>query len=157
MRYLGGLLFYLAILWLLLSGHYTPLLLGLGALSCTVTAWLCRRMRIIDAETMPLHVLPRLPGYLLWLAAEIAKSNWAVARLVCSPALPIAPTMIDEDMGRKTQLGQVFYANSITLTPGTITVDLRGGHAQVHGITRATAAEVATGTMSRRVDRLERG
>lgn len=156
-RHLGGLLFGLAALWLLLSGHYTPLLLVLGALSCCVIAWLCRRMGIVDAETVPLHLLHRLPAYALWLAGEIAKANWAVVKLVVSRGPAISPTLIDQDMSTKSDLAQVFYANSITLTPGTITVELRGGRARVHGITRDSAGDVAAGGMSRRVDRLEHG
>lgn len=156
-RHLAGLLLGLAALWLLLSGIETPLLSVLGGLSCVVIAWLCVRMGIVDDETIPLHLLHRLPGYIVWLGREIAVANWAVAKIVARRKMPISPTLIDEDMRAKTELGQVFYANSITLTPGTITVELRDGRAQVHGITRDTAADVAAGGMSRRVDRLERG
>lgn len=157
LRYFLGLLFYLAVLWLLLSSIYTPLLLVLGALSCAVTLWLCRRMQIVDAESMPLHLLHRLPGYVLWLAGEIAQSNWGVAKIILSRSLPISPTMIDEDMRSKSERGQAVYANSITLTPGTITVALRDGQAKVHGLTRDTAADVAAGGMSRHIDQLEHG
>lgn len=156
MRYLLGLIVGLAALWLLLSGHYTPLLLSLGAASCAVVALLCWRMDIVDEETIPLHLLPRLPGYCLWLGAEIAKSNWAVAKLVAAPSMRLSPTMLTEDMRDKTELGQMIYANSITLTPGTITVALRGGIAEVHGLTNDTATDVEDGDMSRRVDALDR-
>lgn len=156
MRHLLGLIVGLAALWLLLSGHFTPLLLLLGAASCAVVAILCWRMDIVDEETVPLHLLSRFPSYVVWLGAEIAKSNWAVAKLVVRPSAPISPTMLTVDMRDKSELGQVVYANSITLTPGTITVALRAGMAEVHGLTRDTAADVEAGGMSRRVDALER-
>ncbi|GAB3678243.1 Na+/H+ antiporter subunit E [Salinisphaera aquimarina] len=157
MRYLLGLIVGLAALWLLLSGHYSPLLLGLGGLSCLFTAYICHRMRLIDAETVPLHMLHRLPGYLFWLGLEIAKSNWDVAQRILRPGRHISPTMITLRARQQSQLGQVIFANSITLTPGTVTVGLRGGVAEVHALTEDNARDMEGGEMDKRVRALESG
>ena len=155
MRYLLGLIVGLAGLWLLLSGHYSPMLLTLGALSCLFTAFVCHRMRLIDAETMPLHRATRLPGYLFWLAVEIAKSNWDVAKRIVLPGRQISPTMVTLRARQSTELGQVIFANSITLTPGTVTVSLSAGVAQVHALTEDNARDMEGGEMDQRVRALE--
>lgn len=157
MRYTLCLLASLAGLWLLLSGHYTPLLLGLGAVSCLLVTLLARRMWLVDEETHPLQLAQRLPGYWLWLAREIAGSNLDVAGRILRPGLPISPTMIRLSTHEKTELGQVIYANSITLTPGTVSVELRGGEIGVHALTRAGAGDLREGEMDRRVQVLEGG
>ena len=104
---------------------------------------------------MPLHLLPHAPGYVLWLGAEIAKSNWDVARRILKPERSISPTMITLHTGQATELGQVIYANSITLTPGTVTVGLRDGVAEVHALTRDNADDLEGGDMDRHVQALE--
>ncbi|MES1951326.1 cation antiporter [Salinisphaera sp. S4-8] len=156
MRYLLGLIIGAATLWLLLSGHYSPLLLGLGAFSCLFCAYVCHRMGIIDSESVPLHMLPRLPGYALWLGSEIAKSNWDVAKRIVLPGRRISPTIVRIRAAQATELGQVVFANSITLTPGTVTVALRRGDAIVHAITRENAQDMEGGDMDKRVRALER-
>lgn len=155
MRYLLGLLVGLAALWLLLSGHYSTLLLELGAASCIVTALLCHRMGLIDEETVPLHLLPRLPGYLVWLGVEVAKSNWDVAQRIVRPGRQISPTMVTVRARQRSELGQVLFANSITLTPGTVTVGLQDGIAEVHALTEDNAHDIETGEMAQRVCTLE--
>lgn len=155
MRYLLGLIIGLAGLWLLLSGHYSPMLLGLGALSCVFTAFVCHRMGLVDAETVPLHMATRLPGYLFWLGLEIARSNWDVAKRIVMPGRHISPTMVTLRARQRSELGQVIFANSITLTPGTVTVGLRGGVAEVHALTEDNARDMEGGEMDQRVRALE--
>lgn len=155
MRYLLGLIIGLATLWLLLSGHYSPMLLGFGGLSCLFTAYVCHRMCVIDAETVPLHLLFRMPGYVVWLGVEIAKSNWDVAQRIVRPGRHISPTMVTLRTHQKTALGQVIFANSITLTPGTVTVGLRDGVAEVHALTEDGATGMEGGEMDQRVRALE--
>lgn len=155
MRYLLGLIVGAAGLWLLLSGHYTPMVLGLGAASCVFCVYVCHRMGIVDAEGVPLHLLWRLPGYTAWLAIQIAQSNWDVAKRVVRPGRHISPTMVRLRARQSSALGQVIFANSITLTPGTVTVALRGGDAVVHALTRDNAQDMEGGDMDQRVRRLE--
>jgi multicomponent Na+:H+ antiporter subunit E len=140
--------------WLLWSGHFEPLLIGLGAVSILLTVWIARRMRIVDPEGAA-QLGPGLLLYLPWLVGEIVKSNLDVARRILDPKLPISPRIIKVPAGQASDLGRVIYANSITLTPGTVSVNTVGGTITVHALTREAAAGVETGEMDRRVTRLE--
>lgn len=157
MRYLLGLIVGLATLWLLLSGHYAPLTLTLGAFSCVFSVWLCHRLDLINAETVPVHLLPRLPHYVIWLTGQIAQSNLDVARRLLLGRRTISPRTVIIDTQIHDPLGQTILANSITLTPGTVTVSLEDGEAIVHALTREGAAEIEAGTMATRVAQLENG
>jgi multicomponent Na+:H+ antiporter subunit E len=141
--------------WLLLSGHFDPLLIGLGVVSCVVVALITLRMELIDHEGHPVHLTWRgLFFYWPWLGWEIVKANWDVAKRVLAPSMPISPTMVRVDASQKTDLGIVIYANSITLTPGTVSVDVGEGKILVHALTREGAEAVREGTMNRRVTRM---
>lgn len=155
MRHLLELIIGTAVLWLLLSGHYTPMILSFGGASCLFCAYVCHRMRIVDAESVPLHMFWRLPGYAAWLATEIARSNWDVAKRIVRPGRHISPTMVRLNARQSSELGQVIFANSITLTPGTVTVALRAGAAEVHAITHDNAQDMEGGDMDQRVRALE--
>lgn len=149
-----GLLVVLYVLWLVLSGHYTPLLLTIGVLCAVGVCLLALRMDVVDHESYPLHLrLWRLIAYWSWLFAEIVKSNVDVARRILHPDLPISPTIIRVRASQRTELGRVIYANSITLTPGTVSIDVRDNdeHIEVHALTREAAAAVQAGEMDRRV------
>lgn len=156
MAHLIGLAGALALTWLLLSGHYTPLLLVLGAVSVALIVWIARRMDVIDHEGQPIQLTWRTPLYWGWLFKEIMRSNVYVASRILSPKLSISPQVIKVKAHEQTELGQVIYANSITLTPGTVSVRVIDGDIIVHALTRRTAASVACGEMDRRVQRLER-
>ena len=148
-----GLLLY--ILWMLLSGHTEPLLLWLGLASVTVTVLIAKRMDLIDREGHPIHLSLKGVAYWPWLIREIAKANVDVARVILSRDMPIAPALLDIEGSQKSELGLVIFGNSITLTPGTVTVDLEGGTLQVHALTRSAADELLSGEMDRRVSLLE--
>lgn len=141
----------LAAVWLLLSGHYNPLLLAFGALSCTFVLFLARRLGLVDREGMPLHVLQRLPGYWLWLLGEVVKANIDVARRIVDPKLPVSPRMFEVETRLRTDFLRALYANSITLTPGTIAVDVRDDSILVHALTAEGQAALETGEMDARV------
>jgi len=154
-RHSAGLAIVLFVLWLLWSGHYTPFLLLLGLLSCLMTILLSRRMGILDLEGQPLHLLGRALIYWPWLFWQILKANLDVARRILHPKLPIEPQMIQVISGQRTDLGCVIYAQSITLTPGTISLDIAGRTITVHALSRQSAAELQAGTMDRRVTSFE--
>jgi multicomponent Na+:H+ antiporter subunit E len=147
-----GLVLY--VVWLLLSGHFEPLLLGLGVLSCVVVVLITRRMDVVDREGHPIHLARGASTYWPWLLWEIVKSNIDVAKRVLDPSLRISPTLIRLTPTQKSDLGLVIYANSITLTPGTITVDLEPGSLLVHAIAREGAESLEAGDMDRRVTRM---
>jgi len=146
----------LAILWLLLSGYFTNiLLLGLGVASVILVLFYARRMDVIDHEGHPIHLGWRSIGYWIWLLKEIVVSNFHVAKVILSPKMPIRPHLIDVKASQASELGHAIYANSITLTPGTVTVDVEKGILHVHALTQHTADGLKTGEMDRRVDEME--
>ncbi len=138
-------------LWLLLSGHYVPLIIGLGVGSCIFVVMIALRMDVADREGHPVHLTWRCLLYWPWLAWEIVKANVAVARIIVDPRLPISPRVFKVKAGQADDLGYVIYANSITLTPGTVSIDVRGATIEVHALTGEFAEGVETGEMDRRV------
>lgn len=146
----------LAALWYVLSGHSEALILGFGALSVGLVALLARRMGLIDAEGFPIQILPGLPRYATWLCARIIESNIAVARLILDPRLPIHPSRVRLTAASRSDVARVCYANSITLTPGTITLGIDDADLEVHALTVEAAADLERGAMNSQVARLER-
>ena len=145
----------LAVVWLLLSGHFEPLILMLGLASCVIVVVIAKRMDFVDHEGHPIHLTRRAVGYWLWLSWEIVKANIDVARRVLAPRIAINPTMVRLASSQKSDLGLVIYANSITLTPGTISVDVEPGEILVHALSRDAARELEIGEMDRRVSQVE--
>lgn len=147
----------LFVFWLLLSGHFDAFLVAAGAIVAVGVAWAGRRIGYADEEGHPIGLLPRAIGYWAWLVLEIVKSSLDVAKIILSPGLPISPKLIRVRPGEATAVGVVTYANSITLTPGTITVevDRHDRRFLVHALTEAGAAGVAAGDMDRRVATFE--
>ena len=143
--------------WLLMSGHYTPLLIGLGVVSCALATFLADQIGGTDEEGLPLHILLRLPAYLVWLIKEIMVSNIATGRLILFGEA--RPVMFTTPASQATAGGLVTYANSITLTPGTVTIEVGGDDERlflVHALTTAFGDDVRSGDMDRRCTALER-
>lgn len=141
--------------WLLWSGIYQPLIIGLGVASCVAVVLISRSMGIVDDEGAPIHLTLGLLTYIPWLTWAIIKANVDVALRILKPSLPISPRLIRITPGQKTDVGLVVYANSITLTPGTVTCEAEGSEFVIHALTKEAADDVATGDMDRRVTRLE--
>ena len=140
--------------WLGLSGHFTPLLIGLGLASTGLAVFLAHRMDILDHETHPALLTLRLVRYWIYLAGEVVKANIDVIRRILRPGKSISPQLVRLPLPQKTDLARVIYANSITLTPGTVTLDDHDGELLVHGLTREIAQDLEAGEMNRRVGRL---
>ncbi|MEM9056971.1 MAG: Na+/H+ antiporter subunit E [Pseudomonadota bacterium] len=151
-----GLFTALAAAWLLWSGLYKPLLLVLGALSCTLVVYLSRRMGFLRGELFALGFSLRLLAYWLWLLGEMVKSSLQVTRQVLKPTVRISPQVVTLDVSDKSPVEQVILANSITLTPGTVALDVHEGRLAVHALTQAGARELEAGVMARRVAALRR-
>ena len=142
--------------WVLLSGIIEPLLLGLGLASSLAVVWITVRADRRDGEPVPFALrVERLPGYLLWLAWEIVKSNVDVSRRILSPSLPIAPAVRWLPASQRSELARVIYADSITLTPGTLSIDLEDGSVEVHALNEGSLDALERGEMDARVSRLE--
>ena len=110
------------------------MLLSLGVISIILTVWIAKRMRILDGETVPYLTIPQTLAYFCWLFVEIIKANIAVVRAVMAPDLKISPTLTKIPTPQKTDIGTVMFANSITLTPGTISVDIQDDYILVHAL-----------------------
>lgn len=144
--------------WLLLSGYFTAFLLAAGAGCALAVLLFSRRMGIIDHEGHPLHLWRRvLFSYWPWLVKEIVKSAWDVTRRILHPRWPISPTLARFRPSQQTDLGLVIHANSITLTPGTISVEVSCNEFLVHALTAEGAASLAGSEMDRRVTDMEAG
>ncbi len=142
-------------LWLLLSGFFEPFPLFLGVVCCALVTVIAHRMDVIDAEGQPVHITWRFLTYLPWLAWRIFLANVDVARRVLSPGRPIAPVLKWVSASQRTDLGAVIYANSITLTPGTVSTSVEPGRIQVHALTGEGMADIETGDMDARVRAVE--
>lgn len=146
---ISALLFLLVLAWLLWSGIYTPLLLGLGALSCILSLYLAHRIDFFD-EVFSLQVIPRLPRYWGWLLLEIARSSLEVTRIIIQRKPAISPTVVEIEAAARGPVGQAILGNSITLTPGTLTLDVHNGRLRVHCLTREGADALLAGEFNRR-------
>ena len=144
-------------LWLLLSGLYTPLLLTLGAVSSVFVAWIAQRMGLLTPEPGSAWLRPlRCLAYMPWLAWQVAKANVDVALRILVPSKGISPRVLRVPSTQASDLARALYANSITLTPGTISIDVGKDAITVHALSREGAQDLASGEMGERVSALER-
>jgi multicomponent Na+:H+ antiporter subunit E len=123
-----------------------------------VVAFLGMRSGYADEEGHPVDYLLNGLFYWPWLIWEIAKSSISVARIIVDPKLPISPRLVRIKASQRTAVGIATFANSITLTPGTITVEVnrRNHEFLIHALTRESAAGVEDGVMDGRVSSFER-
>jgi multicomponent Na+:H+ antiporter subunit E len=146
---LGLLLF---LLWLGLSGHFEPLLLSLGVLSTVLAVYLALRMNVIDRESHPLHLTRSLFRHWMYLLREIVVANISVAKCILWPGQTISPQLVRVPVSLKSTLGKVIYANSITLTPGTVSLRLEENSILVHTLTREGAEDLASGHLAKYIE-----
>jgi multicomponent Na+:H+ antiporter subunit E len=141
--------------WLLLSGHFTVFLVLAGVGSSAAVVWVARRMEVVDREGVPIDFWRIVFSYWPWLAWEIVKAAWDVTKIILHPRLPISPTLVRFHPSQRSAVGLVTHANSITLTPGTITIEASPTEFLVHGLTKAGAEACVGSEMDRRLARLE--
>ena len=111
-------------------------------------------MRVVDREGFPVHMTASALTYWPWLIWQIVLANIDVTRRVLSPGRAISPTLVRLKASQKSDVALVTYANSITLTPGTISVDVEPGEILVHALSRDGAEDLKGGEMDRRVTRM---
>ncbi|MCW8879090.1 MAG: Na+/H+ antiporter subunit E [Kangiellaceae bacterium] len=143
----------LAAVWLLWSGLYKPLVIGLGAASCLLTVLVAHRIGFFN-ESTSIHVLPRMPRYWFQLFIDIIKSNIDVTRIILDPKLPISPTEVEIEAAPKGPIGQAILGNSITLSPGTVTIDVFEGRLRIHCLTKEGAEELIACDINQRTAEL---
>ena len=144
-------------LWLVMSGIYKPLIVILGLISAVVCVWVVRRMDdAADSERLVVDIKPfALAKYLGWLMVEIAKSNWAVTKIILSPKMEMNSKLFRVQHTQRTDLGQAIFANSITLTPGTVSVEVERDHFLVHALCYSDGDTEAIADMDARVTKTE--
>ena len=140
--------------WLLWSGLFKGLLLFLGAVSCALTLYIVHRMGYFDKEAFVFRYKLGLLGFWAWLSREILKSSLEVARVVLRRDLKLEPRVVALDASDLDRFDQALLGNSITLTPGTLTLDVHDGRLLVHALTPEAAAALKDGEMQRRVEAL---
>ena len=147
------LFFILFSLWLLMSGHYNVLIVSLGIISCAFCVYVAKRGKLIDDEGLPIFFMPRLLNYLIWLFKEILKSNLSTAKVIINGK--VEPETFIVKTSQVTDVAKVTYANSITLTPGTVTTKIKKGVFEVHALNSDFGNDVRTNEMDKKVTWLE--
>jgi len=141
--------------WFMLSGHTEILLVVLGILSTLLTIFLSQRLNIIDHESYPFHLSALLLRYYVFLGKEIIIANFDVIKRILTPGRSISPLVITLPASKQTDLGKVIYANSITLTPGTVTLEISAEELKVHALSKEGARDLQTGQMAKAVPDIE--
>lgn len=145
----------LTLFWLLNSGHYSVLILSLGLASIILVLMISHKMDVIDHESQPLYLTPIIFSYYFWLIKEIIKANITVVKHIWLGKGSISPQVKTIKISQKTDMGKVIYANSITLTPGTVAIDLQGDEIIVHALLANDMKSLENGEMDARISKLE--
>jgi len=155
MRHAINLFLTLSVFWLLNSGHDSVLFLSLGLGSIILVLSIVHTMDKVDHETQLVHLSIKLPSYFVWLFKEIVLANIAVVKHIWLGNESISPTLTTLRVSQKTDIGKVIYANSITMTPGTVTVELVDNRVMVHALLSKSILTLKAGEMDRRIRQLE--
>jgi multicomponent Na+:H+ antiporter subunit E len=142
--------------WALNSGLFKPLMYGLGTASVLLVLLISSRMKVIDSESQPLYLTKNIPGYYLWLLKELVISNIKVVGTIWRSNLQLQPALATIKMDHLSEMGKVIYANSISLTPGTVTTEVTENSITVHALDKSSIAEIKSGEMEARVRKLDK-
>jgi multicomponent Na+:H+ antiporter subunit E len=144
-------------LWLVMSGVYQPLIIASGAASSFLCVWIVFRLNLVDPKGILQEFRP-LPAlrYVVWLTVEIAKADWAVSKVILSETMPNQQRLISVPARQRSDIAKVLFANSITITPGTVTVETEADQLIVHALTDEAADLDALEDMGSRICALER-
>ncbi|HYE90841.1 MAG TPA: Na+/H+ antiporter subunit E [Terriglobales bacterium] len=139
------------VLWFLLAGHFAVADLVMAVVASALVTALNRDLEQLSEVFR--HARGLL-AYLPWILREIWVANIQVLKLVLDPRLPIDPVLVRVPARFSSDLARTVFANSITLTPGTITIEAGPDEFLVHALTRAAADDLVAGGMARRVGRV---
>ncbi len=138
--------------WLLLSGHYDLFHISIGILCCALVSQVSHNLLFANPRAGDMRVIvKRFIMYIPWLLYQIVLSNFHVAYLALGPRRLIDPKIIKFKSKLESDISMVTFANSITLTPGTITVDVKDGVYYVHAVSKKVAEDLMTGEMEDRI------
>lgn len=143
--------FILGLFWVIFSGIFDVFHLTLGVICCAVVSYFSHDLILQDPEgTDRWKKAGRFARYVPWLIYQVVLANFHVAYLVLSPK-GIDPKIVRFKTTLKSDFSMVTLANSITLTPGTITMDIIDGEFIVHALSKKVADDLLSGDMERRV------
>lgn len=156
MKYSISLTLVLVTLWLLLSGMWTyPIILSLGAASVGLTVWLSHRLDLARESASLLRLLTSSLRYWPWLFWQIVRSNIQVVAQIIRGNEGLSPALATVKSTQNQDIGRTIFANSITLTPGTVAIRVSEGEILYYALTEDLITELDEGEMDRRVTRLE--
>lgn len=144
----------ITLFWLLLSWHFTTFVLSCGVASIALTMYLALRMRVVDEESIPIHISAYILWYWVWLGKEVITSTWDVTWHIWNPRKRVHPRVVTIEAIPQTSFGLMLYANSMTLTPGTVCLDVSDKSIKAHALTENAAATLEGGGMGARIRRL---
>jgi multicomponent Na+:H+ antiporter subunit E len=154
LRLLSAVIF-LFLVWLLWGGLYKTPVLQLGIASCVLVVWLTLRMNVPGGDSPRVGLLWRMPLYWIWLLGQMVVSNVQVLRLVLGPRAALSPRVVEVQAQAASKFARTLLGNSITLTPGTLTIHIDGNMITAHCLTDASARGLEAGAMARRVARVD--
>jgi len=141
----------LSLFWLLLSGYIQPLLLSFGAISVFLVVLVVKRMDDVDQELRQLSFGFSIFRYVPWLLKEIMSSSIHVSKLIWGSPKDLSPTLAKIPLNNIPKDKRVLYANSITLTPGTLSLDINENEITVHALEAASIEELKEGAMESKI------
>lgn len=144
----------LAVFWLLLSGYFQPLMLSFGVLTILLTIWLIKRMRALDESPKHFGSTIGFVRYVPWVLSQILLSSTQVAKHIWSRSPKLNPVLDQIPVSAVPANKQVLYANSITLTPGTLCVDIDEQNVTVHALEKSSIDELKDGAIAHQIDKL---
>ena len=144
------------VFWIFLSGEFSFILLLSGIISSLLVSYISHDLLIGNGD-MKLGFIRtiRFIRFLPWLLWQIVLANIDLALRTLHPKMPINPILINIKNNLKTDLGMVILANSITLTPGTVTIDVNENEFLIHVISEKAAQSLISGEMQARVKKIE--
>ena len=155
MRYSIGLFTVLAAFWLINSPNDSVLLLLLGLVSICFVIVLIHRMRLLDSESLPLHLLLRILPFYCWLFVEIIKGSAYVLARIAFPRSAVKPEIFSLQVTFSKPMTAVIFANSVTLVPGTLCIQLEDNEVTIHALSESLARELKQGALIEKLVQLE--
>ena len=124
----------------------------ISILSVLVTYFICRKLKLFPKSIV---ICPyQFMLYVLWLMKEIIKSSIAVSKICWGRGSEITPIYAWIGMKQQCDVGKVIYANSITLTPGTVTIAIKSNKLLVHSITKSSITELKAGVLEHNINKV---
>lgn len=147
----------LLFVWIIFSGWFGLFFIVSGIFSALIVLALTKRMQLLPKRFPPLYIHPRMLRYYIWLLKEIVLSAKDVSVRVWKGGATISPVLGWVKNTQHSDAGKTVFANSITLTPGTVTASVEGKYVRVHALSRDGFESLATGAMDKNVTRAVEG